>query len=970
MSFASSVICSPTPFIVTRDAATSSVQVDGTLPVGVVSSNLARLIVESGLGDDTVQIEGSNGPSIEVIGDRSTVDQLVINNAQTGSTSVNPGVDIGAGMIASPDGVPVRFWDVDSVSISAADAADHLTVMGGNTADAFAVASSLGNRIWLNNREVLSFDTFGEVTLNGLQGADWFTVSPIGLDGVSTVNINGGGPLGSDTVEVVGDANSNDIGVEPTAIDAGRITTAGSATVVFTSTESAEINGHGGDDTVTVTTPAIANWITLLSGDSRDDGRVLTEGLVPVAFTHLGSGGSLALADAGGRSDTLVHDGSDRDDAFGLDSALTLNGRIPVSVAGITSLILNGLGGDDAVDVQFGHGVPNVELSGGGNTNDSVTLTGDGTEILAAWGSGIVSGAGLGTVAVGGMSNALIDASAGDIDVLGSTSDDRIDATPTGTDSGHISVNGNDTELHFANAGSVTVDASSGHDILTFHGSAGPDVISADDDSVELAGRQIIDFTGTESLNVLGWEGEDAFNVTPGSVGISLDGGDPRLAPAGRGDTLTVSPGTAQTQLVSDHDGGVYWTDGAEPVSFTGIERSTVDGGIAVIDGTNGSDHIFVVSDDSIAGQVTVMINDQAPQVFQNVNEFILQTNNGSDTIEVLTTSAGATNLTIDGGLGGDDTLIVHGSSQADTIVYSPNESDNESGSLTVNAATVQFSGVSSLSVDGGDGDDSLTANGTSADDRIMIVPGVDASGAVMANSSTTVSFESLENASIDGGQGSDHLQVWGTDGQDAVTLNGTSVSVNGQTFGLTGHESVSLLTGADNDQLNVSAASGISVQVDAGDVGEGNSVRFIGQGGGVEFNIANASVTESGLGTVSLDGVSNLMVDAANATLSIVGTSRDDGIVVTPLAAGDANIATVELGFDVDVTNALLLSIDTGSGTDWVEVHGNSGSNDIDVVRGTATSITVDSLLPVNVTSIELESLLVTAGLGDDFIR
>jgi hypothetical protein len=125
--------------------------------------------------------------------------------------------------------------------------------------------------------------------------------------------------------------------------------------VTLNTIESVVLNGLGGNDQLTVTTPAGVNTITYTPGTTVDAARVQVNSLVPMRFLNLGTGGSVTLDDpADGRVDTLIYNGTRANDTFNVaatSGAITLNSQLVVNTPGVANLTLNGLTGDDTFNV-------------------------------------------------------------------------------------------------------------------------------------------------------------------------------------------------------------------------------------------------------------------------------------------------------------------------------------------------------------------------------------------------------------------------------------------------------------------------------------------------------------------------------------------------------------------------------------------------------------------------------------------
>ena len=121
--------------------------------------------------------------------------------------------------------------------------------------------------------------------------------------------------------------------------------------------EQVEYQGLGGNDALTVVTPAGGNTVTYTPGAAVDSAAVQVGNLVPLNFLGLGAGGSVTMADAGGlRVDTLVYNGTAANDTFNVAATsggvVTLNSQLAVNTPGVANLTLNGLAGDNTFSLQ------------------------------------------------------------------------------------------------------------------------------------------------------------------------------------------------------------------------------------------------------------------------------------------------------------------------------------------------------------------------------------------------------------------------------------------------------------------------------------------------------------------------------------------------------------------------------------------------------------------------------------------
>ena len=170
-----------------------------------------------------------------------------------------------------------------------------------------------------------------------------------------------GGP--NDTLTVNGTTGADSVTIAPTTANNATITGAGP---MITATGMGQIayNGQGGNDALTVTSPA-ATTVTLTPGAAVDSGTVqmgTAATLVPLSYSNLGTTGTLTVANTGStRVDTLVYNGTAANDAFTVDAKSTggpgevfLNNQIDVLTPGVSVLTLNGLAGNDTYYINAG----------------------------------------------------------------------------------------------------------------------------------------------------------------------------------------------------------------------------------------------------------------------------------------------------------------------------------------------------------------------------------------------------------------------------------------------------------------------------------------------------------------------------------------------------------------------------------------------------------------------------------------
>ena len=352
-------------------------QVGALQTVTLPSASDETVIVAAGDGNDTINISGTtnNSQALNVQGGSpssntgTTADTLNVTMTTAGTTAVAPGATPDAGVVTSPDGT-TEFSGLEFVTVTGTAAgANTLNGQGTNGSDTMALQSLGGaNRIWVNDRAVVSFANYQTVNLNGLFGDDIFSVTPNGLAGVTAINVAGGTQRQSDELIVTGTTAADAINYTTSDTQgSGSVAITGAPTVNFTTTESLVIDGQGGGDTLTVTTPGTAHIDTYTPGTAPDAGTIAVRGigggaaLVPLTFTHLGALGAVDFAGAGTGTDTLELNGTANSDTFNLTGATNqvqiLNSTAgfvtdTIGTIGVGQITLRGLDGNDTFNIS------------------------------------------------------------------------------------------------------------------------------------------------------------------------------------------------------------------------------------------------------------------------------------------------------------------------------------------------------------------------------------------------------------------------------------------------------------------------------------------------------------------------------------------------------------------------------------------------------------------------------------------
>jgi len=236
-----------------------------------------------------------------------------------------------------------------------------------------------------------------------------------------------------------------------------------------------------------------------------------------------------------------------------------------------------------------------------------------------------------------------------------------------------------------------------------------------------------------EDVTIAAGDGEDTINVsgsTSGAQIINVDGGIP-TANAVASDRLTIIMSTAGTTGVvpgsTPDSGAVTSPDGQ--TNFSGIEFVVVTGTVAGANtlnaqGTNAPDS-FALQFLNAANRFWV--NDRAVVTFSNYQTVNLNGMFGDDTFSISSSAlVGVTTINVGGGdPTASDTVVVNGTTAADTITYSPTAAD--AGNITGLGPTINLATVENITINGQGSGDTLVVNTPAGQDHITFTPGVDA---------------------------------------------------------------------------------------------------------------------------------------------------------------------------------------------------------------------------------------------------
>ncbi|WP_444929376.1 filamentous hemagglutinin N-terminal domain-containing protein [Microbulbifer sp. SSSA002] len=453
-------------------------------------------------------------------------------------------------------------------------------------------------------------------------------------------------------------------------------------------------------------------------------------------------------------------------------------------------------------------------------------------------------------------------------------------------------------------------------------------------------------FSGVEKLiaksaNLQGTGAQEAFELTiDGDVtvnGMTLsdisqvlgNGGDDSLNASAYREGLTLTGTAEQVKLTSDTDTLIF----SDIVSATvGTLTGTESTDTFVVTGANAFDH----TESGIS--------------FSSVSEVV--GNGGTDSVDATTYSyseglalTGGTNevkvsVAVDTGL---DALTFSEITSATTAKLTGSDGSDEFeiiGDYTLKAAGISFDGVTA--VDGGDGDDSITA--------ISTVALTGASKEAVSNSITFSSIEAASGGSLEASSLDDTFEVTGfeelkanqisfseidsvdaKDGTDSVTgADGEEWTLTGYDYEATNHgitfSNVETLTAVNADLAGTSGADAFVLQYDDDD----------------NLNVAVSSMAVYGMSSVKgNDGNDTLDASVYSDGLTLTGsteqvklTSDTDTLIFSDIVSATVGTLTGTESTDTFIVTGANAFDHTESGISFSsvsEVVGNGGTDSVD---------------------------------------
>lgn len=809
----------------------AAVAVDGLLPFDFrnLGTGGTFSVIDAG-GNDSVTVRGSD--AIDVFTVAATTGTVTV---QTGATVHIPilstGVDsltlegLAAGDTFNVTG-PQPFT---TLTLSGGEGGDTANVTGDGTAvtvdleltQVTVTGGGLGTVV-VREVESLNVDAAGgDVTADGTANDDTLTYTPLtantgrlALAGLATaVTLNNVGALtidglgGSNTLVVNANQANNTIAVTPTSVTVDAL----QPVDVYANIADLRVNGLGGSDIFNVTpspTTAIfidggdpvgvlpgdqlnidagADNVTFNAGPESDQGAFLVGANQPVSFDNIESA---AITTTG----TVTISGTNGDDditiiGLGANSlSVSVNGGPAVVYTGLTALTVQGLAGDDDIDIDVNVPDLGVAITVDGGlpvaTGDELTITGiDGTADTPIWtptsqddGTFTVAGT---TITVNDVESLIYDGEA-DNETLTVNTPAAIDSTIRVTvgstrDAGRVAVDSllavSFQNLGFTGTVAINDPDAGDADRIVYDGTAGNDSFTVTDNTVDLvngAGNHVdLTQTNVEALTLNGFDGDDTFTINASALwtgGIVVSAGNPSAS-----DNVILN-GTAAADVIAltlaatgDTVTGVV----GGPILLTDVENLTVNslGGddTLTVDNLGGTTDLDTATFNSggDAGDTFTATGTANDDVFTvtpiSPTSATISANGVGPVVTVNLAAAATSTFTVEGAADVADVVNVLGTNNHDVItVDSPNRT------VTVeNAAGTVYKAITL-----GATVEEVTALGRLGNDTFLVIPApATATGPGGAPPGTLVPINLLIH--IDGGapSASDALVIAQADG-------------------------------------------------------------------------------------------------------------------------------------------------------------------------------------------------------------
>ena len=717
-------------------------------------TSTSRITLVGENGDDTFNVTPSDDAAVSVQGGNPSGGSDVLNFVGTGGAVT---VDLADKTITEAGLLPVDYSGIETVNI---DANGDLTVSGG----------PLSN----DTINVTPTDTGNDGTF------DHNNSLGVIFNYTDADSITFNGALGENELNILGDVDANTI-----TSTAGTISVDGSEVTIGGGFDSVQVLGLGQNDNIDLSNlgAGLATIYTIRGGDGNDIivgtlqedvifGEAGNDDLVGGPgndFIYGGLGNDVIGGDAAGSDDP----GNDFfDGGAGLDRFVWEPGDAQDTISG----------GDDGADI--------FDFRGRGQAGDTLTLAADGAEVDAIFNAATINVSGVEDFLITPGDGAPADVNIDDLFATEATTisvvlpaagnADTVDVEGRNSaDNINVSLDGADVNVAGLTYDIVIEAAAAAEDRLTIEGRGGDDVIKVDAGventiDITLNGGDGNDFLSADAI-INGGAGNDTLIGGAGNDTLNGDGGDDLLD--GRGGTNALDGGAGEDTIL------VTGTAAGETLDVTHTAGTvTVAGGLSA--GT---------------------------QNIANMERVLIEAGEGSDTINVTTLAGAILNYQVLGGnpIGAVGDTLNLASPTGVTFMPGP---EPDSGALTdADGAIISYDEIEDVSV-------SITPAaavvimGTGADDDITAV-GVGANAVdVTVNDGPTISYVGVTTLTLQGKEGDDDITIDVNNALNvAFVVEGGLPTAGSDDLRITGADGVN-----DNPTWTPDAADGGSFALDS----------------------------------------------------------------------------------------------------------------------------------------------------------
>jgi Ca2+-binding RTX toxin-like protein len=886
---------------------------------GARPSNAADTI-DGGAGNDT--IDGGGGNDTLLGGDGN--DTLI---GGSGNDTVTGGRGNDVAVLGS--GNDTFIWNPGDGSdvVDGGSGTDTLVFNGANVSENMSISANGSHASLFRDvgNVTMDLNSVEKIQIAALGGADNITVNDLTGTGVKQVAINlslqGVGDGQADTVTVDGTSGNDHINIvsNGTSVVVSGLPAQVTVDGAEANNDRLVIAGLDGNDTINASglTPGQIN-LTIDGGDGNNTitGSAGNDLLLTGSGNDVVTGGAgNDIAQLGGGNDTFIWnpgDGSDAVDGGSGTDTLVFNGSSANEIIAV---------GPNGSHVVVSRDVGNVAMDVSNIENVTINA-GAGDDIIFA------------TNGLAPLTSLTVDGGAGNDQITGGDGNDTLiggdgDDTVTGARGNDVAMlgSGNDTFIWNPGDGSDTVDGGSGSDTLVFNGS-------------NAAERMTISANGSHASLF-----RDVGNITMGLNSIEKI----QIAALGGADNITVNDltGTGVKQVAIN-------------LSLQGAGDGSAD--TVTVDGTSGNDHISVVSNGT-----SVLVNGLPAQVTvdgaeANNDALVVAGLDGNDTINASALTPGQINLTIDGGAG-NDTIV--GSAGQDMLIGGAGN-DTITGGAGRDVAFlgsgddrfVWNPGDGSDLVEGEDGFDTLTFNGSDAAENIGIFTNGSRVSLSRDVGNVLMDLGTIERIELATAGGPDTIQVNDLTGT-GVTQVAIDLAAAGTTHGDGQADQVLINGTAGNDFITVDSSGGmVTVSGLAETVTVAHADSALDQltvAGGAGDDVIDASgLSANQIGLVINGGAGNDVIFGSHGNDNVVGGSGND-----VAALGDGNdLFTWNPGDGSD-------TIDGQAGSDTLVFNGSNANENISISAngGQVTLLRDVASITMHLNSVENIDLATLAG-------